>query len=72
MSHLITKVTVIAVATMLAGGLAVAAPASKAAINAATAKCKAEVKERAKFEESSWLQRHRAVKQCVKDALAGQ
>jgi stress-induced morphogen len=65
-------VTVIAVATVLAGSVAFAAAPDKTAVRAATAKCKAEIKERARFEETSWLQRHRAVKQCVKDALASQ
>jgi hypothetical protein len=70
----------------LAGGLAVAflicgavfAPsvaaaatdADKAALQQATASCKAQVKEYAKYNETSWWQRHKMVKKCINDAVA--
>jgi hypothetical protein len=44
--------------------------ADKAALQQATASCKAEVKEYAKYNETSWWQRHKMVKKCLKDALA--
>jgi hypothetical protein len=47
-----------------------ATDADKAALQQATASCKAEVKEYAKFNETSWWQRHKMRQKCVKDALA--
>jgi hypothetical protein len=44
--------------------------ADKAALEQATTSCKAQVKEHAKFHETSWWQRHKMVKKCVDDALA--
>jgi hypothetical protein len=44
--------------------------ADKAAMKKATADCKAQVKEQAKFQEMSWWARHKAVKKCVTDTLA--
>ena len=41
-----------------------------AAMKKATADCKAEVGEKAKFHEMSWLTRHKMVKNCVKETLA--
>jgi hypothetical protein len=41
----------------------------KAALQQASDSCKAQVKEYAKFNETSW-QRHKMVKKCVNDALA--
>jgi stress-induced morphogen len=35
----------------------------------ATADCKAQVKKYAQYNETSWYQRHKMVKSCVKDAL---
>lgn len=61
--------------TVLSGAVALlaAAPAAaapdKAAMKDATAKCRAQVKERAHFEAMSLLARHRAVKKCVDDTL---
>jgi hypothetical protein len=43
---------------------------NKAALEQATGSCKAEVKEYAKFNETSWWQRHKMVQKCIKDALA--
>jgi hypothetical protein len=45
--------------------------ADKAAIAEATAKCKAQVKEQAQYQEISLWARHKAVKKCVKNMLAG-
>ena len=44
--------------------------AGKATLQQATASCKAEVKECAKYNETSWWQRHKMVKKCINDALA--
>jgi hypothetical protein len=50
------------------------APLTAAAVTdadqAALASCKAEVKEYAKYNETSWWQRHKMVQKCVKDAVA--
>lgn len=51
---------------------ATAAPmsdADKAAMKQATATCKAQVKEQARFHEMSLLARHKLVKKCVSDTL---
>lgn len=51
---------------------AAAAPmsdADKAALKQATAACRAQVKERARFEEMSWYARHKLVKKCVDETL---
>ena len=53
---------------------AAAAPmsdADKAAMKKASDTCKAQVKEEARFNEMSWWTRHKAVKKCVSDMLAG-
>jgi hypothetical protein len=42
----------------------------KAAVKQATATCRAEVKDRAKYNEMSLWAQHKAVKRCVADALA--
>ena len=42
----------------------------KAALKQTTATCKAQVKEYAKYNETSWWQRHKMVQKCVKDAVA--
>jgi hypothetical protein len=47
-----------------------ASDSDKAALQQATATCRAEVKERARFHEMSWYARHKAVKQCIKETLA--
>jgi hypothetical protein len=50
--------------------LLAAMDATKAALQPATATCKAQVKEYARYHETSWYARHKMVKNCVKDALA--
>lgn len=60
-------------ATILGCSVALAAPmsdADKAAMQKATADCKAQVKEQARLNEMSLLARRKAVQSCVKDALA--
>jgi hypothetical protein len=42
----------------------------KATVKQATARCRAEVKEHAKYHEMSLWAQHKAVKKCVADALA--
>jgi hypothetical protein len=44
--------------------------ADKAAVKQATATCRAEVKEHAKYNEMSLWAQHKAVKKCVTEALA--
>jgi hypothetical protein len=56
------------VATALMPTLVIAATDADAA--AATATCKAQIKEQAKYHEMSWYVRHKAVKNCVKETLA--
>jgi|HubBroStandDraft_6_1064221.scaffolds.fasta_scaffold2702848_2 hypothetical protein len=46
------------------------AGADKAGQLQATALCKSQVKDYAKYNETSWWQRHKMVQKCVKDALA--
>jgi hypothetical protein len=43
--------------------------ADKAGLKQATASCKAQVGEYAKYNETSWWQRRKMVQKCVKDAL---
>jgi hypothetical protein len=49
---------------------AAAAETDKATQQQAIASCKAQVKEYAKYNETSWWQRHTLVQKCVKDASA--
>ena len=44
----------------------------KAARKHASAKCRVQIKEQANYKEMSWYARHKAVRSCVKDALANQ
>ena len=63
--------TSIAVGVLLGPTLAKAADQpDKAAVKQATATCRAEVKDRAKYNEMSLWAQHKAVKKCVADALA--
>jgi len=43
--------------------------ADKAALKQATATCRAQVKEQARFEEMSWYARHKLVKKCINETL---
>ena len=78
MSRLVTAFCVGIVATVLVCSNALmstpagAAPMSdvdKAALKQATATCRAQVKEQARFEEMSWYARHKLVKKCIKETL---
>jgi len=56
---------------LIAGSTAAATAATDAAaMKKATADCKAEVKEKAKYQAMSMVARHRMVKDCVKESLA--
>jgi len=80
MSSFVTALSARIIAAALVGSAAtlsstaMAAPmsdADKVALKNATDTCKAQVKEQAKFQEMSWWARHKAVKKCVGDMLAG-
>ena len=63
--------TVIACSLLLGSTFAKAADQSdKSAVKQATATCRAEVKEHAKYNEMSLWAQHKAVKKCVVEALA--
>jgi hypothetical protein len=51
-------------------GAAAETNTDKAALQKATAECRAQVKDYAQYHETSWYQRHKMVKSCIKDALA--
>ena len=78
MSRIAIAVLAAVIAATLIGGLGFVAPATAAAMTAAekaaqkkaTADCKAQVREKAKYQEMSWYARRRAVKNCVKETLA--
>ncbi len=76
--------SVVALSAGILAGILVSAPAfitlaaaaamsdaDKAAMADATAKCRAQVKEQSKYHEMSLYARHKAVKKCAKDMLAG-
>jgi hypothetical protein len=75
MSRLVSILSACIVAAFVFISGAAVTPAAAApdadAVKKATASCKADVKEQAKYHEMSWWARHKAVKKCVKDALAG-
>ena len=50
-------------------GAAAETNADKTAMQKATAECKAQVKDYAQYHETSWYQRHKMVKNCIKQAL---
>jgi hypothetical protein len=60
---------VIAVCCLLIAASARAA--DPAAVKAATATCKAQVDEQARYNEMSWIAKRKAVKKCVADTVAG-
>ena len=66
-----TLATIIACGFLMGPTFAEAAnQPDKAAVKQATATCRAEVKEHAKYNEMSLWAQHKAVKKCVADALA--
>jgi hypothetical protein len=64
-----TTAVVCAMAYAPISAVAETAP-DKAAVQKATAECKTQVKDYAKYNETSWYKRHKMVKKCVQDALA--
>jgi len=78
MSRIVTAFCAAGIATAHIGGAGFVAPATAATVTAAekaaqkkaTADCKAQVREKAKYQEMSWYARRRAVKNCVKETLA--
>jgi hypothetical protein len=67
---LICATTLIGATTLVYALAPSTATAATDADKAALASCKAEVKEYAKYNETSWWQRHKMVQKCVKDAVA--
>jgi hypothetical protein len=65
-------VVVVAGAAFTSSVAVAASDADKAALQKATADCKAQVKDYAKYNETYWYQRHKMLKSCIKDALAKQ
>jgi len=64
--------TVLICSNALMATAAAAAPmsdADKAALKQASATCRAQVKEQARFEKMSWYARHKLVKKCVNETL---
>jgi hypothetical protein len=67
----LTAVMTVSLAIVAASATSPAAAAGDAdALKQATATCKAQIKEQSQYQEMSWYARHKAVKNCVKDALA--
>jgi hypothetical protein len=62
---------IVAAITFVSGAAFTPATAASDALKQATATCKAQVKDRARFHEMSWWAQHKAVKQCIKEAVAG-
>jgi hypothetical protein len=73
MKKMISTIAATAIACTVAyapiGAAAETAP-DKAALQKATADCKAQVKDYAKYNETSWYARHKMIKKCIKEALA--
>ena len=80
MSRPITVLSVGVIVALLIGGPALVLTRSAAAMSAAdraarkhaSAKCRVQIKEQANYKEMSWYARHKAVRSCVKEALANQ
>jgi hypothetical protein len=72
MPYFVSAISAGLIVAALVGGAAAApmSDADKAAMKQATATCKAQVKEQAQYNEMSLWARHKAVKNCVKDAMA--
>ena len=78
MSRPITVLSVGVIVAVLIGGPALVLTRSAAAMSAAdkaarkhaSAKCRVQIKEQANYKEMSWYARHKAVRSCVKEALA--
>jgi len=63
-------VVLVAGAAFMPRTVAAASDADKAALQKATADCRAQVKQYAQYHETYWYQRHKMVKTCINDALA--
>jgi hypothetical protein len=63
-------VTLVAGTSLMLTLALAATDADAAALKQATADCRAQVKEQARFEEMSWYARHKAVKNCVNKTMA--
>ena len=75
MNKLIVGLAATAAICAVAGapnGAAEETDANKAALQKASVECRAQVKDYAKYHETSWYQRHKMIKTCVKQALAKQ
>jgi spore coat protein CotH len=75
MSPIARLTTCIVAATVVLGNAVITPAAAAAAVDPqalkrATASCKADVKEQARYHEMSWWAQHKAVKKCIKDTLA--
>ena len=66
----IVAVTLIAGTAFMPAQALAAIDVDAAALKRATADCRAQVKEQARFEEMSWYARHKAVKNCVNKTMA--
>jgi hypothetical protein len=65
----LTVVIVVGIGTLPKTAVA-ASDVDKAAMQKVTADCKAQVKQYAQYNDTSWYQRHKMMKGCVSDALA--
>ena len=80
MSRSIAVISVGVAVAILVGGPALVLTRSASAMSAAdraarkhaAATCRTQIKEQGHYKEMSWYARHKAVKACVKDALAKQ
>ncbi len=75
MSRIAAALTACIVAAIIFASGAVSTPATAAsdadALKQATATCKAQIKEQARYHEMSWWAQHKAVKKCIKETVAG-
>jgi hypothetical protein len=70
LSARIIIVTLVAGTAFTATQIFAATDTDATALQHATATCKGQVKEQAKFHEMSWYARRKAVKNCIKKTLA--
>lgn len=75
MTRPVARLSACIVAAIVVVGGAMLTPAAAVsdteALKRATASCKADVKEQARYHELSWWAQHKAVKKCIKNTLAG-
>jgi hypothetical protein len=70
MKQVVARATAAIIFGAACAPLGAAAEPDKAAMQKVTAECKAQVKEYARYHETAWYQRHKMVKNCIKQALA--